>query len=229
MEQIKNFYGKLNFPGEYSLESLNIHSPISDNKFLKIIQTHVAGSVIDLGCGSGLIANLLSYNMPNSKFIGVDFSDSILYAINFAEKNNIKNITYIKDSILTLKIEEKFDTVICHGVLHHIEDYESAIKKIKSLVKPNGTIILGLYHPTGKILKKYIKLNYNSEMLRADQEDVPYETSYTKKQLIKLFSEFDIVAQYPKFPVANFLIKPLQHSKNGGLTIYILKNSLSEN
>jgi len=224
---IIEFYGRLQFPGSYSIDDIKYHSPAPTNPFLATIDQHIPelARVIDIGCGAGYISNLMASNHPLSQFLGIDASDAFVYAENFAVKNNIKNIVYKKANILTYQDDTKYDVVICQGVIHHIPEFKQAIQTIKSLVADHGTLILGLYHPTGKILKKFIKLKYSSKILEQDQEDVPFELTFTKHTIKQYFSEFEFVEQYPTNPVINFITQPLQHSTNGGLVTYILKKT----
>jgi len=46
---------------------------------------------------------------------------------------------------------ESFDLVISNGVLHHTSDPFLAFKSIANLVKPNGYILIGLYHKYGRL------------------------------------------------------------------------------
>ena len=228
-QDVKNFYSRLQFPGQYSLDDIQYHSPAPTNPFLKLINDNIpaSSSVLDIGCGSGYIVNLMAINNPSCHFTCVDFSDAIQYATSFSKQHQIKNTVYKKSDFLTYQSDQQHDVIICQGVLHHIPKFEQAIAKIKSLCADNGTIILGLYHPAGKILKKFLTLNYITDVLKQDQEDVPFEITFTERSITKYFDEYQLVDQYPKNPVLDFIRRPLQFSKNGGLVTYILKNKLA--
>ena len=43
--------------------------------------------------------------------------------------------------------------------------YKENIVKIKSMVKPGGHLILGLYHPWGKLAKKLFQIDYKNKIL----------------------------------------------------------------
>ena len=221
-KEVKTFYSKLNFPGEYTTEQVEFHLPDTVNNYINILYSSIndGDSIIDLGCGSGLITNIIASKYKKSKITAVDFCDSIEYAKSFSKETKIKNVSYSKKDILKLN-NKKYDVVMCIGVLHHIPEFEKAVEKIKKLA--NKKIILGVYHPTGKILKKAFKLDYANSILYSDQEEVPFELSWTKKQVLDMFSEYQVVEQYPKNPVWKFITSPLTHNRNGGLTTYILE------
>jgi SAM-dependent methyltransferase len=113
--------------------------------------------------------------------------------------------------------------VICQGVLHHIPESAVAVKKLDQLVKPGGTLILGLYHPWGKIVKKFINIDYKNETLFQDQENNPYEDSYNFKQMSEKFSNFRFDTAYPYLLNKFIAIPSFFNYRNGGLVTYILK------
>ena len=220
MEEVKNFYSKIKFPGLYSIEHLEFYDEILINSYLKEfdIATMDCDSIIDLGCGTGFIINFLARRYPNKKFTAIDFSNSIDYAEEFALKNNLKNIKFIKEDILNFDSNQKYDLVISNGVLHHIPKYKEALQKIKNL--SNYKIIIGLYNTNGKLFKKIFPVNYRSEVLFLDQEQCPFEITFNDSEVKELFSEFTLLRIYPS--LENKLVDFINffNYKNGGLTVY---------
>lgn len=218
--QVKEFYSELKFPGLYSIDDLEFYEQGLHNKYLCMFDEHIKNSstVLDVGCGSGFIVNLLARRHPDIKFVAVDFSDSINYAKNFSQLNGITNITYYNENFLTWESLQTFDTVICNGVLHHIPEYKLALNKIKTFA--NNKIIIGIYNSFGKIVKKYLPVTYKNEILYKDQEQCPFEISFTHKQFKSLFKEYKLLSVYPGYK--NHLVDfySLFNHKNGGLTIY---------
>jgi SAM-dependent methyltransferase len=47
---------------------------------------------------------------------------------------------------------DTFDLVVSNGVLHHTSDPFLAFQSISRLVKPNGYILVGLYHRYGRLI-----------------------------------------------------------------------------
>ena len=127
---------------------------------------------------------------------------------------------------LTFETDKKYDIIICCGVLHHIPDYEKALAKIKSLLKPGGTLVLAIYNKYGKILKQYFKINYNSDILYKDQELNPFELSFTNRQIHDLCNDLIFNAVTPS--ISNRFVDALSwfNNSNGGLVLYIFKNKV---
>ena len=224
MSAVKQFYDINSFPGNYTLAQLTQYGKDIQNPYLRIIDANVkAGqSILDVGCGTGLISNLLALRYPTSNVTSVDFSNGIDYAIEFAEQHKLTNIQFNKIDFTQWPTDKQFDVVICQGVLHHMPNWDNAILQLKRLVKPSGKLILGLYHPWGKLLKKYININYGSEVLYKDQELNPWETSFTLKQTLAVTYGFKLIDMAPRF-INIVSIPAFFNYKNGGLVTYILE------
>jgi 2-polyprenyl-3-methyl-5-hydroxy-6-metoxy-1,4-benzoquinol methylase len=227
MNAVKQFYDQLQFPGTYTLAGLDYHSPKIRNPYLKVIDQQLTKpcSVLDIGCGTGLITNLFARRYPDIQFTGVDFSNSIDYAIEFSHKHLIKNATFVKQDFLQYKDTVQYDIIICQGVLHHIPNYQLAIDRMVSLLKPNGCLILSVYHPWGKLAKKIFNIDYKNYILHQDQENHPHETTFTLPQIQKLFPKFKLSNAYPSSINTYINVYALVNYRNGGLTTYVLENS----
>jgi ubiquinone/menaquinone biosynthesis C-methylase UbiE len=108
----------------------------------QIIQEIHNKKVIDLGCGTGTLARILS--KKGASVIGIDFSDIML---KLAAKRN-ENITYKKGDLHEkLDFEgESFDIALSVMVLHSLSEIDTAIKEAFRILKPNGRLIVVVPH-----------------------------------------------------------------------------------
>ncbi len=105
----------------------------------KIKQYKPSGKVLDVGCSSGILLELLkkeTYDVfgiePNKK------------AFLIAKKKFGQKIFYGTLKSFIKKSKKKFDVIIYNHVLEHIEDLRSEIMLIKKTLRKNGIFILGL-------------------------------------------------------------------------------------
>ena len=96
---------------------------------------------IELGCGDGSIA--LSLLKEDKTLVLVDLSEVMIdKAREKTAPALVKNVTYTVGDIYSFQSEEKFDLVICVGVLAHVPSIEQLIVKIRSLLKHDGYLVL---------------------------------------------------------------------------------------
>lgn len=215
--KVKNFYSTIKFPGPYTINDLHFYNEYQNN-FLKpyVDVTQNAKNILEVGCGTGYITNLVALQNPKCNIDAIDFADSINFAKRFSAENKIKNIKYHKQNFLKFKPKKKYDCIISNGVLHHIPDLSTAVNLINTIDATN--MVLGVYNSYGKLLKKIVPIQYRNKLLYEDQELAPYETSFTHTEVLSLFPNHRLLSTYPNMPFVDF--KNLYNYKNGGLTIY---------
>lgn len=95
-------------------------------------------TVLDVGCGSGVLSYLLS--KKGCKVTGVDIDKN---RVNFCKKR-YPNIKFLQQDILKLDLKDKFDYVLCLDTLEHLNNPEIAVKNLKKHMKPNSKLIIGV-------------------------------------------------------------------------------------
>jgi len=103
----------------------------------KLILRLVEGKhVFDVGCGSGRLSKMLL-----DQGFTVVAIDTDPKAVEIAKK---KGITAYVSDINDWSGEEKFDCIILGDVLEHIQDDKAALRKIHSMLMPNGCIVVNV-------------------------------------------------------------------------------------
>ena len=105
--------------------------------------------ILDIGCGQGRHC-FGAYMHADLDVYGIDMGfDDVKKAYEnfdkFNERLDKKSCNFMVGNAKTLPFEDNsFDHVVCSEVLEHIIDYESALKEIKRVLKPNGTFALSV-------------------------------------------------------------------------------------
>ena len=108
---------------------------------------HAVKTVLIAGCGTGQQSAMAAQNYPNAAIYNIDLSlTSLAYAVRKSNEMGLKNMTFMQGDILELgQLNQQFDVVECIGVLHHMQDPAAGLHVLTSLLKPGGTLKLGLY------------------------------------------------------------------------------------
>lgn len=98
-------------------------------------------SVLDFGCGTGLISLGLSDTVTS--LTGVDLSATMLSVLEEKKKHlNITNYLTLSQDILKEPLKERFDVIITSMACHHVEDIEALFSAFKKLLNPQGGLLI---------------------------------------------------------------------------------------
>jgi ubiquinone/menaquinone biosynthesis C-methylase UbiE len=96
------------------------------------------GRVLDVGCGTGLLAFALS-----KKFEAVTAIDISGPMLDIARrKRAAANVEYRLADANRLALEKKFDAIVSHTAFHHLENIPETLSQLKAALAPGGRLIL---------------------------------------------------------------------------------------
>ena len=96
-------------------------------------------SLLDVGCGTGFLMELLIKQRP-AHYCGADLSDEM---IRVAKEKRIDGAEFVVSSADKLPYpDETFDIVTCSQSFHHYPYPEKAMLEAKRVLKPGGLYIL---------------------------------------------------------------------------------------
>jgi 2-polyprenyl-3-methyl-5-hydroxy-6-metoxy-1,4-benzoquinol methylase len=107
----------------------------------RVIADLCRGSVIELGCGSGVLADAIASR--GLRVVGVDMNQP---KINQASLR-YPNVTFIRSDILELNlVDQRFDTVVLAEVLEHLQEDIGwqVLEKAWSLVSDRGRFVISV-------------------------------------------------------------------------------------
>lgn len=137
----KDFSGNINFTGEYCIPGLT-QKRIADDH---IQRYQFAGNfvkdktVLDIACGVGYGSKLLA-RMGAKKVEGVDLTAKI---IKYAKLNyHHPNCQFRVGDITKIKLNKKFDVIVCFETIEHVYDDYKAIKNLYNHLKKGGQLLI---------------------------------------------------------------------------------------
>lgn len=190
-------------------------------KLAKIHQPH-ADYIIDLGCGTGLITQLISQEYHYSQFYAIDIANELLakakqrLAHVIIEENEFDNIH---------QYPFYFDLAFSNLALHWSIDFENTLKKIHAQLQKNGCLVLSIpLQGTFVELQDHLKIHdffsfeMTQQLLQQQFKMLSCETStityYFDNPLDALRSIKRVGATYVNKNKSHTLNKSLLHSIN---------------
>jgi ubiquinone/menaquinone biosynthesis C-methylase UbiE len=121
------------------------------------------GSILDAGCGSGVVSRHLATLYPQANITACDFSE-LRIAQAKAHSESLPNLHYEIQNLTQATFKERsFDAIICRYVLEHLNqtDVKKAVAELFRGMRPNGMIhaidmdgFLFNLHPQTPLLQK---------------------------------------------------------------------------
>jgi len=162
--------------------------------------------ILEVGCGGGFSASYLKGNYK--EFLGIDYSKRLIeYANGFF---NFSNAFFRTINIKDLEPDYyDFDIVFMIGVLHHMDDIEKVLLKIKTHLKPGGILAVNEPQPSNPLItfsrsaRKKLDVTYSKE-----------QKELSAKELLNIFTStgYINIHSYPQglisTPFAEIPLKP---------------------
>jgi 2-polyprenyl-3-methyl-5-hydroxy-6-metoxy-1,4-benzoquinol methylase len=142
------------------------------NQTLKNIPQPV-GSILEVGCGAGFTAEYLDgrYN----HYLGIDYAGELIDAAQ--KRHQKKNVRFQCTDVDKFESDQKFDVILMIGVLHHIPEVQSTLRRLKSFLKPNGVLVANeprkgnLLISGLRALRKKIDPNYSRDQVEYSEAE----------------------------------------------------------
>lgn len=186
--KVKVFFDRLDYL-KNSSDRIFVRSKIVQ-QFLGDIQN---ANILDIGCGDGSLS--LPMLNESNRLTLVDISDRMLdMAKEKIPSLLIKNATLINDSFEAIPDTDKFDIVLCVGVIAHVPVVSRLFEKISNVLKPGGFLIIETTpnpYPIGRLLFPYYfirglftgnRVDYNKNRLKVS-DLLTYTKASDLKQL----------------------------------------------
>jgi 2-polyprenyl-3-methyl-5-hydroxy-6-metoxy-1,4-benzoquinol methylase len=122
---------------EYSEKFIQkVENPQVPDKIRDILNKEKIKSMIDLGCGDGILIEAIKKEFPKINIVGIDISPRRIKGL---KKRFPENSFYVKD-VCNTKLKEKFDFVYSSQVLEHVESDKKMINEMARLLKKDGIL-----------------------------------------------------------------------------------------
>ncbi|PAY07329.1 hypothetical protein CK489_16210 [Bradyrhizobium sp. UFLA03-84] len=130
--------------------------------------------ILIAGCGTGSHAIQIAQVYPNARLLAVDISmTSLAYARRKTREFGLRNVEYAQADILELgSIDRTFDSIESVGVLHHLAEPFAGWRVLVSLLRPGGTMRIGLYSELARRVIVEARSRIAARHYRATADDI---------------------------------------------------------
>jgi SAM-dependent methyltransferase len=170
MAELRDFYEKMSYPTP--LTSLDEHRELYSNPERSRVLFHLMWptersradqEVLVAGCGTSQAAKF-ALREPNARITAIDISEaSLIHTRVLQQKYGFDNLTLHQLSILDVgELGQKFDHIVCTGVLHHLPDPDVGLEALRNVLKREGAMQIMVYAKYGRtgiyMMQEYCKL-----------------------------------------------------------------------
>lgn len=144
----------------------NIYGSAKGQLRLRILQrdldfmqnTTAALSVLDIGCGAGMMSEWACLN--GHHVLACDSSPVMLDAAK-SRIGEQPRINYLHATLQSLSLDKPVDMIFCHAVLEWLEDQDAALDYLSSYLTTNGQLSLMFYNAWAREMAQLVYGNFS--------------------------------------------------------------------
>lgn len=129
--------GTFEFDGE-KYKKASRHQKEWGNKLISSLQLRGNESILDLGCGDGILTEQLSLLVPEGYVLGIDASVGM---IEKAKQNVHDNLGFRHMDINEMDFDSDFDVIFSNAALHWVKDHNKLLKNTYTALKHGGIVV----------------------------------------------------------------------------------------
>lgn len=129
----------------YETDHAGIYEMCKDDypPMLAELETDPFDDVLDVGCGTGPVIELLAKKYPEKHFVGLDITPAM---IEVARSKGLPNAEFVVGDAESLPFgDEGFDAILCSNSFHHYPNPGAFLREAHRVLRPGGKLILRDY------------------------------------------------------------------------------------
>ncbi len=115
---------------------------LTNRQFADFLEINTAETVLEVGSGLGILANMVAEKHPDSSITGIEISDELIDRA-IADFADTMNLQFTKDDAHALNLlDNSFDVAYCRYLLEHVQNPEVVLRELYRVLKPGGKIFI---------------------------------------------------------------------------------------
>lgn len=99
-------------------------------------------TVIDAGCGTGRLTELVLERLPEGRVIAIDQSANMLAeARALLDSRFGDRVTYVQSDLLGIAVEQEADAIFSTATFHWVKDHPALFARLYAALKPGGWLV----------------------------------------------------------------------------------------
>jgi len=189
--------------GRYTRFITNIYAhtgaPYLSKKRSYAVKPWLKGDVLDIGCGGeSSLADLLD---EGQRYVCIDIQEDAIQRLRETKPEHEFYCFDIEEEGKLLEImRSQFDTIVLLAVIEHLKNPAALLRQCRSLLKPNGCIVISTPTPRGDKLMRAFKRAFGIKHEELEEYS-PHITNFDEQTLGSLLTSDNHlrVACYKKF------------------------------
>ena len=156
VKEVDKYFNKINFLHNVYYDGLLLSQILwanhaeSNSMLQKICKNLNPQSLLEIGCGHGLLINQLAQLLDKTECSAWDINNNaILNTIKMSELLCLRNRIDVSnndfsDNNVSERISKKFEVVVLFEIIEHLENPKKALISIKNIIKNKGKLIVSI-------------------------------------------------------------------------------------
>jgi 2-polyprenyl-3-methyl-5-hydroxy-6-metoxy-1,4-benzoquinol methylase len=125
----------------FGVPDVRVH--LTASYLLKTLSELPFKSVLDVGCGNGMLTCLIASQYSGCAIVGIDRDEeSVDFASRLAEQNALQNVRFQPGNFESDQLTGAYDIITCLAVLQFIHDIPALLGRSNYLLTPGGHLLL---------------------------------------------------------------------------------------
>ncbi len=120
----------------------SLQSPQRSERLRQLLSSlepvHGAGSILEVGTGTGALIPLLRERSPSARLVSIDLAHAML--VQAQKRAGAAGL--VQADVHRLAFRRCFDVVICHNSFPHFTDKPAALAELRRVLCPGGCLIV---------------------------------------------------------------------------------------